>query len=35
MYQIFAEGMILNLCIGLILDNFGFMIDDFDFVGEC
>jgi hypothetical protein len=24
----------LNLCIGLILDNFGFIIDDFDTVGE-
>ena len=32
--KIFAEGMMLNLCVGLILDNFVFITDDFDFVGE-
>ena len=29
--KIFAEGMILNLCIGMILDNFSFITDDLVF----
>ena len=32
--QSLVVALLLNLCIGLILDNFGFIIDDFDTVGE-